>query len=184
MTIMSDIWIKKNSINGMISPFCDTLNTKDTISYGLSSYGYDARIASQFKLFTNINNSKIDPKNFSYKNCENYISDKPFEIAPYGFVLGVTVEHFVIPEDIMVICLGKSTYARCGLIINVTPLEAGWQGKVTIEISNTAPNPVVIYPNEGICQFIFFATNEKCNISYKDRNGKYMNQQNITLPKV
>ena len=184
MTVLSDKWIKKMSKeNGMISPFVDKQQKKNVISYGLSSYGYDARVSNEFKIFTNVNSSMVDPKDFSNSN---FISKKQdiCIIPPNSFVLASTVEYFKIPKDILVICLGKSTYARCGIIVNVTPLEPEWEGHVTLEFSNTTPLPAKIYANEGACQFVFLQGNEDPEISYADRKGKYMNQKGVTLPKI
>ena len=184
MTIMSDKWIKKMSLEqDMISPFIDGQKKDGTISYGVSSYGYDARVSEEFKIFTNIESSIVDPKNFSDKG----FVDRPGKeciIPPNSFVLARTVEKFKIPNDVLVICLGKSTYARCGIIVNVTPLEPGWEGYVTLEFSNTTPLPAKIYANEGVAQFIFLKGNEKPEVTYADRNGKYMGQTGVTLPKV
>lgn len=166
----------------MITPFEENLSSEGVVSYGLSSYGYDARISDEFKIFTNVNSSVVDPKNFTEDNFVSVKTDVCI-IPPNSFVLGRTVERFKIPEDVLVVCLGKSTYARCGLIVNVTPLEPGWEGYVTIEISNTTPLPAKVYANEGIAQFIFFRS-EKCMTNYADRKGKYMGQSGITLPKV
>lgn len=152
------------------------------ISYGITSYGYDARIAEEFKIFTNINHAVIDPKNFDTDSYVDHTGDKVI-IPPNSFILGRTIEYFKIPRNVMTICLGKSTYARCGLIVNVTPLEPEWEGHVTIEISNTTPLPAIVYANEGICQFLFFKADKECATSYGDRNGKYMNQTGVTLPK-
>ena len=184
MSVLSDKWIRKMSLeNDMISPFEPKQVRGDNISFGLSSYGYDSRISDEFKIFTNVNSSIIDPKNFS---SNNFISKKGDEciIPPNSFVLGRTVEYFKIPRDILVICLGKSTYARCGLIINVTPLESSCEGHVTIEISNSTPLPAKVYSNQGIAQFIFLKGNEKPEVTYADRGGKYMGQTGVTLPKV
>ena len=184
MTVQNDKWIKKMSLeHEMISPFEPKQIRGENISFGLSSYGYDSRIADEFKIFTNVNSSIIDPKNFS---SNNFISKKGDEciIPPNSFVLGRTVEYFKIPRDILVICLGKSTYARCGLIINVTPLESSWEGHVTIEISNSTPLPAKVYSNQGIAQFIFLKGNEAPEVSYADRDGKYMGQTGVTLPKL
>ena len=184
MTVLSDKWIKKMSKeNGMISPFVDKQQKKNVISYGLSSYGYDARVSNEFKIFTNVNSSMVDPKDFSNSN---FISKKQdiCIIPPNSFVLASTVEYFKIPKNILVICLGKSTYARCGIIVNVTPLEPEWEGHVTLEFSNTTPLPAKIYANEGECQFVFLQGNEDPEISYADRKGKYMNQKGVTLPKI
>ena len=184
MTVLSDKWIKEMvRTNNMISPFENKQVRDNKISYGLSSFGYDARVSNEFKIFTNINSEIIDPKNFK---PNNFISKKGDEciIPPNSFVLSSTVEYFRIPNDVMVICLGKSTYARCGIIVNVTPLEPSWEGNVTLEFSNTTPLPAKIYANEGAAQFIFLKGNEKPDITYADRNGKYMKQSGVTLPKV
>ena len=184
MTVLSDKWIKEMvRTNNMISPFEDKQVRDNKISYGLSSFGYDARVSNEFKIFTNINSEIVDPKNFK---LNNFISKKGDEciIPPNSFVLSSTVEYFRIPNDVMVICLGKSTYARCGIIVNVTPLEPSWEGNVTLEFSNSTPLPAKIYANEGAAQFIFLKGNEKPDITYADRNGKYMKQSGVTLPKV
>ena len=184
MTVLSDKWIKEMvKTNNMISPFEDKQVRGNKISYGLSSFGYDARVSNEFKIFTNVNSEIVDPKNFK---LNNFISKKGDEciIPPNSFVLSSTVEYFRIPNDVMVICLGKSTYARCGIIVNVTPLEPSWEGNVTLEFSNTTPLPAKIYANEGAAQFIFLKGNEKPDITYADRNGKYMKQSGVTLPKV
>ena len=184
MTVLSDKWIKEMvRTNNMISPFENKQVRDNKISYGLSSFGYDARVSNEFKIFTNVNSEIIDPKNFK---LNNFISKKGDEciIPPNSFVLSSTVEYFRIPNDVMVICLGKSTYARCGIIVNVTPLEPSWEGNVTLEFSNTTPLPAKIYANEGAAQFIFLKGNEKPDITYADRNGKYMKQSGVTLPKI
>ena len=184
MTVLSDKWIKEMvRTNNMISPFENKQVRGNKISYGLSSFGYDARVSNEFKIFTNVNSEIVDPKNFK---LNNFISKKGDEciIPPNSFVLGSTVEYFKIPNDVMVICLGKSTYARCGIIVNVTPLEPSWEGYVTLEFSNTTPLPAKIYANEGVAQFIFLKGNEKPDITYADRNGKYMRQSGVTLPKI
>ena len=184
MTVLSDKWIKEMvRTNNMISPFENRQIRDKKISYGLSSFGYDARVSNEFKIFTNVNSEIVDPKNFK---LNNFISKKGDEciIPPNSFVLSSTVEYFRIPNDVMVICLGKSTYARCGIIVNVTPLEPAWEGHVTLELSNTTPLPAKIYANEGVAQFIFLKGNEKPEITYADRNGKYMKQSGVTLPKV
>lgn len=184
MSIMSDKWIRDKAVNeDMISPFVEKQVKDNVISYGLSSYGYDARVSSEFKIFTNINNTIVDPKNFSEEMFVNKDA-KEIIIPPNGFALARTVEYFKIPRDILVICLGKSTYARCGIIVNVTPLEPEWEGQVTLEFSNTTPLPAKIYTNEGACQFLFFKGNEPCEISYADKKGKYMKQLGVTLPKI
>lgn len=184
MTIMSDRWIREQALeNGMISPFEEKQKRAGNISFGLSSYGYDARIAQEFMIFTNVDNAIVDPKNFSDKSFVRR-DDEVCIIPPNSFVLGRTIEYFKIPKDVLVVCLGKSTYARCGLIVNVTPLEPGWEGHVTLEVSNTTPLPAKIYANEGICQFLFFQGNEPCEVAYSDRSGKYMGQRGVTLPKL
>ena len=184
MTVLSDKWIKEMvRTNNMISPFENKQVRGNKISYGLSSFGYDARVSNEFKIFTNVNSEIVDPKNFK---LNNFISKKGDEciIPPNSFVLSSTVEYFRIPNDVMVICLGKSTYARCGIIVNVTPLEPSWEGYVTLEFSNTTPLPAKIYANEGVAQFVFLKGNEKPDITYADRNGKYMKQSGVTLPKI
>ena len=184
MTVLSDKWIKEMAkTHNMISPFEDKQVRGNKISYGLSSFGYDARVSNEFKIFTNVNSEIIDPKNFKQNN---FISKNGEEciIPPNSFVLSSTVEYFKIPNNIMVICLGKSTYARCGIIVNVTPLEPSWEGNVTLEFSNTTPLPAKIYANEGAAQLIFLKGNEKPDITYADRNGKYMKQSGVTLPKI
>ncbi|MDT7906421.1 MAG: dCTP deaminase [Candidatus Calescibacterium sp.] len=182
--VMSDKWIKKMAKEyGMIEPFEETLVRKGVISYGLSSYGYDFRIADEFKIFTNVASTIVDPKNFDERSFVSVKGDYCI-IPPNSFVLGRSVEYFRIPRDVIGICLGKSTYARCGIIVNVTPLEPGWEGFLTVEISNTTPLPAKIYAWEGIAQVIFIKGNEECEISYKDRKGKYMYQPGIVIPKV
>ncbi len=184
MTVLSDKWIKKMAkSNKMITPFVSKQVRKGKISFGLSSYGYDARVSNDFKVFTNVNSAVVDPKNFKK---DSFISRKSNTcvIPPNSFALARTVEYFKIPENVMVICLGKSTYARCGIIVNVTPLEPGWEGYVTLEFSNTTPLPAKIYANEGAAQFIFLKGNEKPETTYSQRNGKYMKQTGVTLPKV
>ena len=185
MSVLSDRWIKKMALEKeMIKPFVSEQKREKLISYGLSSFGYDARVSDEFKIFTNINGSEIvDPKNFK---PTNFVTKKVSEciIPPNSFVLASTVEYFKIPKDVLVICLGKSTYARCGIIVNVTPLEPGWEGNVTLEFSNTTPLPAKIYANEGVAQFVFLKGNEKPEVSYSDRKGKYMGQVGVTLPKI
>ena len=168
---------------GMISPFEDKQVREGKISYGLSSYGYDARVSEEFKIFTNVNSEIVDPKNFK---STNFVTKNGTEciIPPNSFALARTVEKFKIPKDILVICLGKSTYARCGIIVNVTPLEPGWEGYVTLEFSNTTPLPAKIYANEGVAQFIFLKGKETPEVTYADRKGKYMGQTGVTLPKI
>ena len=185
MSILSDRWIKKLALEQeMIKPFVPNQKANGNISYGLSSFGYDARVSNEFKIFTNVNSEIVDPKNFK---PTNFVTKRLNEciIPPNSFVLSTTIEKFKIPDDVLVICLGKSTYARCGIIVNVTPLEPGWEGYVTLEFSNTTPLPAKIYANEGVAQFIFLKGSEKPNVTYADRNGKYMGQgQEPTLPKV
>ena len=184
MSVQSDKWIKKMvKDHSMISPFEEKQIRGGKISYGVSSYGYDARVSNEFKIFTNVNSETVDPKNFK---PTNFVTKKSTEciIPPNSFALASTVEYFKIPKDVLVICLGKSTYARCGIIVNVTPLEPGWEGHVTLEFSNTTPLPAKIYANEGASQLIFLKGNETPEITYADRNGKYMGQTGVTLPKV
>ena len=184
MSVRSEKWIKKMvSKKKMISPFKSKQVRRNKISFGLSSYGYDARVSSEFKIFTNVNSEIVDPKNFK---SSNFITKKGSAciIPPNSFVLARTVEYFKIPKDVLVVCLGKSTYARCGIIVNVTPLEPGWEGYVTLEFSNTTPLPAKIYANEGVAQFIFLKGNESPEVTYSDRKGKYMKQKGVTLPKV
>ena len=184
MSILSDKSIKKMvKSHKMISPFISKQARKGKISYGLSSYGYDARVSNDFKIFTNVNSTTVDPKNFKK---DGFVSKKSnvCVIPPNSFALARTVEYFKIPKNVLVICLGKSTYARCGIIVNVTPLEPGWEGHVTLEFSNTTPLPAKIYANEGVSQFIFLKGNETPEVTYADRKGKYMRQKGVTLPKV
>ena len=184
MSVLSDRWIKKMALEKeMINPFIAEQKRGKAISYGWSSFGYDARVSDEFKIFTDVDSAIVDPKNFK---SNSFVSRKTNEciIPPNSFVLASTVEYFKIPNDVLVICVGKSTYARCGIIVNVTPLEPGWEGHVTLEFSNTTPLPAKIYANEGASQFIFLKGNEEPSITYKKRNGKYMNQIGVTLPKV
>jgi len=185
MGIKPDHWIKKMSLeHNMIEPFVEKQTTDGAISYGVSSYGYDIRVSNEFKVFTDVYNTVVDPKSFDEKSFVTIIDDECI-IPPNSFALASTIEKFKIPEDVLVICLGKSTYARCGIIVNVTPLEPGWTGHVTLEFSNTTPLPAKIYANEGVAQFIFLKGNERPEITYADRKGKYMDQENkVTLPKV
>ena len=184
MTVLSDKWIREMAKNhDMINPFEDKQVRGNKISFGLSSYGYDARVSNEFKIFTNVNSEIVDPKNFKQSNFVSKNSDECI-IPPNSFVLASTVEYFKIPKDILVICLGKSTYARCGVIVNVTPFEPEWEGYVTLEISNTTPLPAKIYSNEGLCQVLFFQSDEDCLVSYKDKKGKYQKQSGITLPLI
>mgnify|MGYP000272916467 CR=1 FL=1 len=189
MTIKSDKWIRRMAEeHGMIEPFEPGQVRKNAagekiVSYGTSSYGYDIRCAPEFKVFTNIYSTVVDPKNFDEKSFVDIQSDVCV-IPPNSFALARTVEYFRVPRDVLVICLGKSTYARCGIIVNVTPLEPGWEGHVTLEFSNTTPLPAKIYANEGACQFLFLKGNEPCETSYADRAGKYMGQKGVTLPRL
>ena len=184
MSVLSDKWIKKMvRSKQIISPFIPKQIRKGKISYGLSSYGYDARVSNDFKIFTNVNSTIVDPKDFKQ---DGFISKKSkvCVIPPNSFALARTVEYFKIPENVLVICLGKSTYARCGIIVNVTPLEPGWEGHVTLEFSNTTPLPAKIYANEGAAQFVFIKGNEQPEVTYSKRKGKYMKQKGVTLPKI
>jgi dCTP deaminase len=184
MSVMSDIWIREMAkTQGMIEPFVEAQKREGTISFGLSSYGYDARVAREFKIFTNVNSAVVDPKEFSPNSFVDRETDVCV-IPPNSFALARTVEYFRIPRDVLVICLGKSTYARCGIIVNVTPLEPEWEGHVTLEFSNTTPLPAKIYANEGACQFLFLKGDQPCEVSYADRAGKYMGQRGVTLPKL
>jgi dCTP deaminase len=182
--IRSDRWIKRMALDKrMIEPFEERLVRQGGISYGLSSYGYDLRIADQFKIFTNVYNTVVDPKKFDPRSFVDFQGDVCV-IPPNSFALGRSVEYFRIPRNVMTLCVGKSTYARCGIIVNVTPIEPEWEGFVTLEISNTTPLPAKIYANEGIAQVLFFESDEACAVSYADRQGKYQAQQGIVLPKV
>tara|TARA_B100000401_G_scaffold306849_1_gene211193 strand:+ start:481 stop:1035 length:555 start_codon:yes stop_codon:yes gene_type:complete len=184
MSVQSDKWIKRMvKSHKMIHPSVPRQTRKGMISYGLSSYGYDARVSSDFKIFTNVNSAVVDPKDFKK---DGFVSKKSKVciIPPNSFVLATTVEYFKIPDNVLVICLGKSTYARCGIIVNVTPLEPGWEGHVTLEFSNTTPLPAKIYANEGAAQFVFIKGNEKPQTTYSQRRGKYMKQKGVTLPKI
>ena len=188
MTIKSDKWIRHMAkTHGMIEPFePDQIREKDNqriVSYGTSSYGYDIRCSDEFKLFTNINSTIVDPKNFDSNSFVDVKSDICI-IPPNSFALARTVEYFRIPRNILTICLGKSTYARCGIIVNVTPFEPEWEGYVTLEFSNTTPLPAKIYANEGVAQVIFFESDEVCETSYKDRGGKYQGQQGVKIKKI
>ena len=184
MTIKSDRWIKRMAReHKMIEPFVESQVRGSAISYGVSSYGYDIRVADEFKVFTNINNTVIDPKNFDPRSFVDVKTDVCI-VPPNSFALARTIEYFRIPRDVLTICLGKSTYARCGIIVNVTPFEPEWEGTVTLEISNTTPLPAKIYANEGIAQVLFFQSDEPCELSYKDKKGKYQAQTGVTLPKI
>jgi dCTP deaminase len=184
MAIKSDRWITRMAReHQMIDPFVDGQVREGVISYGVSSYGYDVRVGDEFKVFTNVYNTVVDPKNFDPKSFVDIRADVCI-IPPNSFALASTIEYFRIPRDILTICLGKSTYARCGIIVNVTPFEPEWEGHVTIEISNTTPLPAKIYANEGIAQVLFFQGDEPCTTSYKDKKGKYQAQRGVTLPKI
>ena len=184
MSIKSDKWIKRMAREcRMIEPFVEDQMRAGVISFGLSSYGYDIRVADEFKVFTNIYNTVVDPKDFDPKSFVDIKADVCI-IPPNSFALARTIEYFRIPRDVLTVCLGKSTYARCGIIVNVTPFEPEWEGHVTIEISNTTPLPAKIYANEGIAQVIFFQSDDPCEISYKDKKGKYQAQRGVTLPKI
>jgi dCTP deaminase len=167
----------------MIEPFVDDQVRQGVISYGVSSYGYDVRVGDEFKVFTNVYNTLVDPKNFDSKSFVD-IKGEVCIIPPNSFALASTIEYFRIPRDVLTVCLGKSTYARCGIIVNVTPFEPEWEGHVTIEISNTTPLPAKIYANEGIAQVLFFQSDEPCAKSYKDKKGKYQAQRGVTLPRL
>jgi len=184
VAIKSDRWIREMAHNcEMISPFCEKQVREGVISYGLSSYGYDLRVADEFKIFTNVNSALVDPKKFDERSFVSVRADNIF-VPPNSFALARSVEYFKIPRDVLTICVGKSTYARCGIIVNVTPFEPEWEGFVTLEISNTTPLPAKIYANEGLCQILFFQGDEPCQTSYKDKAGKYQKQTGIVLPKL
>jgi dCTP deaminase len=184
MAIKADKWIRKMALEKkMIEPFEEKQVRKGVISYGLSSYGYDIRVADEFKLFTDIYSTMVDPKKFDPKSFVD-IKAKSIIIPPNSFALARTVEYFRIPRNVLTVCLGKSTYARCGIIVNVTPFEPEWEGTATLEISNTTPLPAKIYANEGIAQVLFFESDEVCETSYADKKGKYLKQLEVTLPKL
>jgi dCTP deaminase len=184
MAIKSDKWIKRMALeHKMIEPFEASQVRRGVVSYGLSSYGYDIRVADEFKVFTNINNTLIDPKSFDPRSFVDIKADTCI-VPPNSFALARTVEYFRIPRDVLTVCLGKSTYARCGIIVNVTPFEPEWEGTATLEISNTTPLPAKIDANEGIAQVLFFQSDEPCEVSYGDKAGKYLKQLEVTLPKV
>lgn len=188
MGLKHDAWIIEKAREGMITPFSEKQVSSDSkgnrlISYGVSSYGYDVMCATEFKVFTNVNSVVVDPKDFKEDSFVSVDTDVCI-LPPNSFALARTVERFKIPDDVLVVCLGKSTYARCGIIVNVTPLEPGWEGHVTLEFSNTTPLPAKIYANEGVAQLLFFQGDERCSVSYKDKGGKYQNQSGITLPKA
>jgi dCTP deaminase len=184
MSIKADRWIKRMALeHNMIEPFEDRQMRTGVVSFGLSSYGYDVRVADEFKVFTNVFNTVVDPKHFDPKSFVDMRADVCI-IPPNSFALARTIEYFRIPRDVLTICLGKSTYARCGIIVNVTPFEPEWEGFVTIEISNTTPLPAKIYANEGIAQVLFFESDEECEISYGEKKGKYQSQVEVTLPRI
>ncbi len=184
MAILSDRWIREQAqSHAMIEPFVEAQRREGCISYGLSSYGYDARVADEFKIFTNVDSATVDPKDFAANSFVDRKTDCCI-IPPNSFALARTVEYFRVPRDVLVICLGKSTYARCGIIVNVTPFEPEWEGQVTIEISNTTPLPARIYANEGICQFLFLQGASPPETSYADKAGKYMHQRGVALPRM
>jgi dCTP deaminase len=184
MSIKSDKWIRRMAMqHRMIEPFAEDQVRDGVISYGVSSYGYDIRVADEFKIFTNINSTIVDPKRFDQQSFVDFKGDVCI-IPPNSFALARTVEYFRIPRNILTICVGKSTYARCGIIVNVTPFEPEWEGTATLEISNTTPLPAKIYANEGIAQVVFFEADEVCQTSYGDKKGKYQAQREITLPRI
>ena len=184
MSIKPDTWIKRMATqHRMIDPFVDDQVREGVVSYGVSSYGYDIRVADEFKVFTNINTTVIDPKAFDPRSFVD-IKAPVCIVPPNSFALARTIEYFRIPRDVLTVCLGKSTYARCGIIVNVTPFEPEWEGTATLEISNTTPLPAKIYANEGIAQVLFFQSDEPCATSYADKKGKYQAQQVVTLPKI
>ena len=187
MSIKPDKWIREMALKGMITPFesdqISTVNNQKVISYGTSSYGYDIRCSEHFKIFTNINSTIVDPKAFSEKSFLDVHSNVCI-IPPNSFALASTIEYLHIPRSVLAICVGKSTYARCGIIVNVTPLEPEWEGHITLEFSNTSPLPAKIYAGEGVAQLLFFESDTQCAVSYKDRSGKYQKQTGVTLPKA
>jgi dCTP deaminase len=184
MAVKCDRWIRRMAQeHGMIAPFADSQVREGVISYGVSSYGYDLRVADEFKIFTNVNTTIVDPKHFDARSLVEYKGDVCI-VPPNSFALARSVEYFKIPRNVLTVCVGKSTYARCGIIVNVTPLEPEWEGFVTLEISNTTPLPARVYSNEGLCQIVFFEGDEVCEVSYKDKKGKYQAQQGIVLPRI
>ena len=184
MSVKNDTWIRRMvQEHRMIEPFAENQKRDGVISYGLSSYGYDLRVADEFKIFTNVNNSIVDPKDFDERSFVEFKGPVCI-VPPNSFALARSVEYFRIPRSVLTICVGKSTYARCGIIVNVTPLEPEWEGFVTLEISNTTPLPARVYSNEGLCQIVFFESAEVCETSYKDKKGKYQAQQGIVLPRI
>ncbi|GAB4146490.1 MAG: dCTP deaminase [Candidatus Promineifilaceae bacterium] len=184
MGLKNDAWIRRMALEQrMIEPFIDGQKREGIISYGLSSYGYDIRVTNEFKIFTNVHSAVVDPKHFAPQSFVDF-KGEVCVIPPNSFVLSRTVEYFRIPRQVLTICIGKSTYARCGLIVNVTPFEPEWEGYVTLEISNTTPLPARVYANEGIAQVLFFEADEVCETSYADRKGKYQRQETIVLPRI
>ncbi len=184
MSVKSDRWIRRMALEQrMIEPFSEKQVREGVISYGLSSYGYDVRIADEFKIFTNINSTIVDPKRFDTRSFVDFKGEVCI-IPPNSFALARTIEYFRIPRNVITVCVGKSTYARCGIIVNVTPFEPEWEGIVTLEVSNTTPLPAKIYAGEGIAQVLFFESDEVCETSYADKKGKYQAQQGLTLPKL
>ncbi|HEX5425874.1 MAG TPA: dCTP deaminase [Candidatus Acidoferrales bacterium] len=184
MSVKSDKWIRRMALeHKMIEPFEDSQVRDGVISYGVSSYGYDMRVADEFRIFTNVNSTIVDPKHFDSKSFVEF-KGAVCIVPPNSFALARSVEYFRIPRNVLTICVGKSTYARCGIIVNVTPFEPEWEGFVTLEISNTTPLPAKIYANEGLCQVVFFESDESCAVSYRDKKGKYQSQQGIVLPKI
>lgn len=184
MPILSDRWIREQaSQHRMIEPFSETQVAAGVISYGLSSYGYDLRVSGEFKIFTNVNSAVIDPKDFDERSFVSVRAESVI-VPPNSFALARSVEYFRIPRDVLTICVGKSTYARCGILVNVTPFEPEWEGFATLEIFNTTPLPAKIYANEGLCQILFFHAEQPCQVSYADRQGKYQKQRGIVLPRV
>jgi dCTP deaminase len=184
MAVKNDRWIRRMAQeHEMITPFAEKQVREGVISYGLSSYGYDLRVADEFKIFTNVNSTIVDPKQFDERSFVEFRGPVCI-IPPNSFALARSVEYFKIPRSVVTLCVGKSTYARCGIIVNVTPLEPEWEGFVTLEISNTTPLPARVYSNEGLCQILFFESDELCETSYKDKKGKYQAQKGIVLPKV
>jgi dCTP deaminase len=184
MAVKCDKWIRRMALeHGMIEPFADRQVREGVISYGVSSYGYDMRVADEFRIFTNVNSTTVDPKNFDAKSFVEFQGHVCI-VPPNSFALARSVEFFRIPRSVLTICVGKSTYARCGIIVNVTPFEPEWEGHVTLEFSNTTPLPAKIYANEGVAQVLFFESDEICETSYADRGGKYQGQHGVTLPKT
>jgi dCTP deaminase len=181
--IKSDRWITEMAKRGMIEPFEDRQVREGVISYGVSSYGYDLRVADEYKIFTNVNSTVIDPKDFDPRSFVDWKGDTCI-VPPNSFALARTVEYLRIPRSVITVCLGKSSYARCGIVVNVTPFEPEWEGHATLEISNTTPLPAKIYSNEGICQLLFFDGDEVCETSYADKRGKYQKQTGVTLPRL